>query len=292
MTKTIQAAGGLIIRTTPKNRIRVLVAHRPRYDDWSLPKGKVDKGETFAETAVREVLEETGQHCRIVAPLETTRYRIGSGIKEVDWFVMRPLPDSPGFKKNSEVDKVKWLSRRKAIQILDYERDRHLVKDFDLRKLSQTGTLRLLRHATAGDRTKWTDDDRARPLTKKGKRQSEAIAEKLASAGIERVISSPYERCIQTVKPLAKAIGAKVEIHDALAEDADIDAAYDMIHDVVGANAVLSSHGDIIPAVINRFMWLGLKLSSRFYCSTASIWEVEVDNGKFTTGSYRKPPKV
>ena len=292
MTKTIQAAGGLVIRTTPKSRVRVLVEHRPRYDDWSLPKGKVDKGETFEEAAVREVFEETGQHCRIVAPLETTRYRIGKGIKEVDWFVMRPLPDSRRFKKNSEVDEVKWVSRKKAVEMLDYERDRHLVKDFDLKKLSQTGTLRLLRHAAAGDQTKWKGNDLERPLTKKGKRQSEAIAKRLASAGIERIISSPYVRCIQTVKPLAKGIGAKVEIHEALAEDPDIDATYDLIHDVVGANAVLCSHGDVIPATINRLMWLGLTLNSRFYCSKASIWEVGVENGKYTTASYVKPPKV
>ena len=80
MTRIVQAAGGLLIRRTSKGNLRVLVAHRPGYDDWGLPKGKRDKGETLEETAIREVLEETGFDCRIVAPLPTTRHRINGGI--------------------------------------------------------------------------------------------------------------------------------------------------------------------------------------------------------------------
>jgi 8-oxo-dGTP diphosphatase len=268
------------------------VEHRPRYDDWSLPKGKVDKGETSAQAALREVLEETGFQCRIVAPLPTTRYRIGKGIKEVDWFLMRPLPTSPGFKKNSEVDKVKWLSKPKTLEILDYERDRELVSDHDHKKLSQTGTLWFLRHAAAGDRSKWNGDDRERPLTKKGKRQSEAIAKVLKKKEIEKIVTSPFDRCIQTVKPIAKATGAKIRINEALAEDPDIDETYNLIHDLAGANAVICTHGDVIPATINRLMWLGLSLRSRFYCSKASMWEVSVESGRYGTASYNKPPKV
>ena len=268
------------------------MAHRPRYDDWSLPKGKVDKGETTEETAVREVLEETGQHCRVVAPLGTTRYRIGRGIKEVDWFLMRPLPDSPGFKKNSEVDKVKWLSRGKAIELMDYERDQELVGDNDLKKLTQTGTMWFVRHAVAGDRSKWEGDDRDRPLTKKGKKQADRIAERLLDQGVEMVLSSPYERCVRTVKPLAKAIGAKLRIEECLAEDPDIDEAYNLVHEIAGSNAVICSHGDVIPAIINRLMWLGLTLNSRFYCSPGSIWEIGVEQGRYTTGRYIPPQKV
>ncbi|MGH8914753.1 MAG: NUDIX hydrolase, partial [Acidimicrobiia bacterium] len=91
MTRLVRAAGGVVFRRTAKGNLRVLVAHRPRYDDWSLPKGKADAGEPPEVTAVREVLEETGYHCRIVTPLGTTRYRIQGGVKEVDWYAMRPL---------------------------------------------------------------------------------------------------------------------------------------------------------------------------------------------------------
>lgn len=292
MTRVIQAAGGLVFRRSPKGKLKVLVAHRPRYDDWGLPKGKADKGETPQETAIREVLEETGFHCRIVAPLGVTRYRISNGVKEVIWFAMRPLPDSPGFKKNNEVDMIKWATRKQAKALCDYEKDRALIADADLKKLAQTGTLFLLRHAAAGDRSKWEGIDAIRPLNKKGRRQSAALAKSLQHSGIEKIYTSPYTRCVQTVEPLAKSVGAKVVEHDALAEGPDIDAAYALADELVGYNAVLCTHGDVIPAVINRMMWAGLTLESRFYCSKASIWEVDLVDGRFTTARYIPPPEV
>jgi len=292
VTRVIKAAGGLVFRETSKGKLKVLIAHRPKYDDWGLPKGKADKGETPEDTAIREVLEETGYRCRVVAPMGTTRYRIDGGIKEVNWYAMRPLPDSPGFKKNKEVDEIRWISRKKATSELDYENDRSLVAAPGLKRLARTGTLFLLRHAAAGDRAQWEGVDAVRPLTKKGKRQAAAIVEYLKDRGIERIYSSPHTRCVQTVEPLAEAIGAKVIEHDALAEGPDIDAAYGLADELVGYNAVLCSHGDVIPAVINRMMWAGLTLDSRFYCSKGSIWEVELEGGRFTTASYVPPPKV
>lgn len=292
MTKTVQAAGGIVLKKTPKGNLRVLVAHRPRYDDWSLPKGKVDPGETLEETAIREILEETGYHCRIVAPLETTRYRVGRGIKEVAWYAMRPLPDSPGFKKNSEVDAVRWLSRSDALKLVDYDLDRSLIDGHDLKKISETGTIHLLRHGAAGNRNKWKKDDRIRPLTKKGRKQATAIAESLKDRGIERIFTSPFQRCIETVEPLAALTGAKIEVTDALAEGPDIDAAYGLIHEIAGTNSVLCSHGDVIPASINRLMWLGLTISSAFYCSKGSIWEVDIERGRYVEGRYVPPPEV
>jgi 8-oxo-dGTP diphosphatase len=291
VSRVVSAAGGLVFRETSKGNLRILVAHRPSYDDWTLPKGKADTGEAPEDTAIREVLEETGYHCRIVGPLGVTRYRINGGIKEVRWFAMRPLPDSPGFKKNKEVDEIRWLSRKRALALLDYENDRGLLRGPFLKKLARTGTIYLLRHCTAGDRANWHGIDAVRPLTKKGRRQAKALAESLKSAGIERIYTSPYTRCVQTVEPLAEAIGAKVEEHDALAEGPDIDAAYELIDQLVGTNSVLCTHGDVIPAVINRMMWAGLTLESRFYCSKGSIWEVEIEAGRFTTARYVPPPK-
>ena len=262
------------------------------YDDWTLPKGKADPDETPEGTAVREVLEETGNHCRIVAPLGATRYRVVGGVKEVNWFAMKPLPDSPGFSKNSEVDKVKWLSRRKLLDHLTYDQDRELIEGTDLKKLAQTGALYFVRHTTAGDRSRWKGRDEDRSLTKKGWREADAIAGSLADAGIERIVSSPFEGCVQTVKPLAKLIKARIETSPLLAEEPDIDAAYAFVDSLIGANTVICSHGDVIPAMINRMMWAGLTLESRFYCSKGSIWEVAVDGGKFTTARYMPPPEV
>ncbi len=278
-----------MIRRTRKGRIEVLVSHRPRYDDWSLPKGKADPNETPEQTAIREVLEETGYHCRIVAPLGKTRYRVSSRTKEVSWFVMRPLPDSPGFKPNNEVDKVKWLKRKKAASRLDYERDRALVAETDLKKLARTGTLFLVRHATAGDRSKWKGSDRSRDLTKSGIRQSQSIADSLAGRGIERILSSPYDRCTQTMVPLASLTGAPVESTEALVEGHDVNGAWELVKSLVGQNAVLCTHGDIIAPLMSRLIEAGLSIDSRLYYSKGSTWEVEVDGGKFTTGTYVPP---
>ena len=272
--------------------MKVLVAHRPRYDDWALPKGKADKGETPEQTAVREVLEETGYRCRIVGDMGITRYRINSGIKEVTWYAMRPLPDSKGFRKNKEVDEIKWLTRKKAKALLDYENDRELVGSATLKALARTGTIHLLRHGAAGDRSKWNGNDAIRPLTKKGRRQALALADMLTAAEIEKIYTSPYIRCVQTVEPLADLIGAEVQVHQALAEGPDIDGAYELIDGLVGFNAVVCTHGDVIPAVINRMMWAGLSLESRFYCSKGSVWEVDLDGGRFSTARYVPPPRV
>jgi broad specificity phosphatase PhoE len=217
---------------------------------------------------------------------------VSNGVKEVTWFAMRPLPASPGFRKNKEVDEIKWLTSKRAKALCDYENDRQLITDADLRKVAQTGTLYLLRHAAAGDRGKWEGIDAIRPLNKKGRRQSAALAESLRNSGIEKIYTSPYTRCVQTVEPLADAIGAKVIEHDALAEGPDIDAAYGLVDELVGQNAVLCSHGDVIPAVMNRMMWAGLTLESRFYCSKGSIWEVDLEGGRFITARYVPPPKV
>jgi len=292
VTRVIRAAGGVVYRKTRKGKIRVLVVHRQQYDDWTLPKGKADDGESPEETAVREVLEETGKRCRIVAPLGATRYRVQGGVKEVHWFAMKPLPDSPGFTKNAEVDRIKWLSRRKLLERLTYEQDRELIEGTDLKKLAQTGTLYLFRHTTAGDRSRWRGRDEDRSLTKKGWREADAVASSLADAGIERIVSSPYERCVQSVKPLSKLIKARIETSPLLAEEPDIDAAYALVDSLIGTDTVISSHGDVIPALINRMMWAGLSLESRFYCSKGSIWVVEVDGGKFTTARYMPPPEV
>ncbi|MEX0698853.1 MAG: NUDIX domain-containing protein [Acidimicrobiia bacterium] len=291
MPRLIRAAGGVVLRPTNKGRLKILMTHRPRYDDWSLPKGKAEPKETSEQTAVREVLEETGYHCRIIAPLGKTRYPVNGGTKEVAWFAMRPLPNSQGFTKNLEVDRIRWLTRKKAAALLDYERDRELVMETDLNKLARTGTLFLVRHATAGDRSKWKGNDLKRPLTKSGVHQAAAIAARLAPRGIERILSSPYDRCTLTMEPLSKLTRAPIELSDTLAEKSDLDAAWELVESMIGYNTVLCSHGDVIPSILSRLMWAGLSIESRFYCSKGSTWEVNVDGGKFTTGTYVPPPE-
>jgi 8-oxo-dGTP diphosphatase len=116
----IRAAGGVVLRDG-----EVLLVHRPRYDDWSLPKGKLDDGESFEEAALREVLEETGYACVLGAPLGTTRYESRGRPKEVRWFAMEPTGDAVAH--DDEVDEVRWVTPADALRLLTYERDRELL---------------------------------------------------------------------------------------------------------------------------------------------------------------------
>jgi len=118
----VKAAGGLVVRDDG----RVAVAHRPRYDDWSFPKGKLDAGETWEQAALREVQEEIGLHCRLGDELPATEYRVPRGRKVVRYWRMRP--ESGEFSPNEEVDEVRWLSPDEALELLSYDHDRELAR--------------------------------------------------------------------------------------------------------------------------------------------------------------------
>jgi 8-oxo-dGTP pyrophosphatase MutT (NUDIX family) len=123
---TVEAAGGLVVRAAG-DREEIAVVHRPRYDDWSLPKGKLISGEGWAEAALREVEEETGLRCELGPELEQARYRDRKGrSKRVRWWRMRPLGGE--FVPGEEVDELRWLEPRAALALLDYEHDRRLVR--------------------------------------------------------------------------------------------------------------------------------------------------------------------
>jgi 8-oxo-dGTP pyrophosphatase MutT (NUDIX family) len=128
---TVHAAGGLVVRRLQGKGARILLVHRPRYDDWSLPKGKAENGEAPEQTALREVEEETGFRCRLGAELGRTRYRDSRGRrKEVRYWLMEPDADT-GFEPNAEVDRIRWCSPRQAAGLLSYDHDRRLVASVD-----------------------------------------------------------------------------------------------------------------------------------------------------------------
>jgi 8-oxo-dGTP diphosphatase len=123
----IQAAGGLVVRDG-----EVLVVHRPRYSDWSLPKGKLDPGESWEEAAVREVEEEAGVRATLVRELPAVSYDHKGRPKRVRYWLMELAEDPPGFEPNDEVDEVRWASPEDALELLSYERDRALLRDAGL----------------------------------------------------------------------------------------------------------------------------------------------------------------
>jgi 8-oxo-(d)GTP phosphatase len=288
----IVAAGGLVIRSDKDGELRVLVVHRPRYDDWSLPKGKSDPGETPELTASREVREETGVTAEVIAPLAEVEYSVSSGRRKVvRYFAMR-VRDERDFVPNDEVDQIRWLTPEEAQQVLSYDHDRALIQA-DLTYLLSVGTVWLVRHTAAGDRSAWQEDDRIRPLTKKGKRQAEAIAMMLSPHGIDAVFSSPYVRCRQTVEPLAESVGLKVEDSDHLAEGARDRQTLDWILTMGGKHVVACSHGDVIPGVIRRLDTMGVPLyspSGVFDVKKGSIWTLALEADRVVSATYTPPP--
>jgi 8-oxo-dGTP diphosphatase len=118
----IDAAGGVVVRDG-----RVLLVHRPRYDDWTFPKGKLDPGESFEEAAVREVEEETGLRCTLGDELPSTRYDVGGRPKLVRYWLMTPESEA-AFEENDETDDLRWLTPDEAKSFLTYARDRELLR--------------------------------------------------------------------------------------------------------------------------------------------------------------------
>jgi 8-oxo-dGTP pyrophosphatase MutT (NUDIX family) len=117
----VQAAGGVVVRDG-----QVAVVHRPRYDDWSLPKGKLDDDESFEDAALREVEEETGLRCRLVRELPAVEYEVRGRPKLVRYWAMEVTDETP-FVPNDEVDQVRWLEPQEALALLSYDRDREPV---------------------------------------------------------------------------------------------------------------------------------------------------------------------
>lgn len=236
----VLAAGGVVTRWKKGTR-RWLVVHRPRYDDWSLPKGKVDGDDDhLAETALREVAEETGVTALLGPHVATVEYDARSGgRKRVQWWAMEV--DSVGrHEPDDEVDKIKWHKYKKLRRKLTYGSD-HLVVDG---ALQDRRSLLVVRHAKAGRRGSH-DPDHERSLSKKGRRQAKGLVDVLAGHAIDTVVTSPFTRCMQTVRPLATARGLAVEADKRLAEGADVDDLLGLVEELP-THAVLCTHADVI----------------------------------------------
>ncbi len=224
--RTIVAAGGVIWRPRAgsRNGVELLLAHRPRYDDWTFPKGKQDPGESVQATAWREIAEETGLHVRLGLPLPAVHYRVGAGPKVVHYWSARLDEDDPGeFVPNKEVDEVRWARPRDARALLTYAHDRDLLAAFrGVRDAGrhQSRTLVLLRHGKAASASRHRGPDLSRPLTDAGRERALDLAGSLGPYAPTRLISSPAVRCQETLAPLADLLGLKVSTDRRLIEDA------------------------------------------------------------------------
>jgi 8-oxo-(d)GTP phosphatase len=258
-----RAAGGVVWRPVPGG-VEVCVIHRPRYDDWSLPKGKLTAREHRLAAAVREVAEETGVRAQPQVRLPSVRYRRDGAPKVVDYWSMRAL-SVPRFRANSEVDRLRWLPPEVAAHTVTYEHDARVLRHFATLP-AVTAVLVLLRHGQAGKRGAWPGPDAARPLDPTGRAQARDLAALLAPIAPERLVSASALRCTQTLDPLAARLDLAVEVDRAFNEpapgrDPDTVAARATGHLVAlaaaGTSAVVCSQGKVIPPLLARLAGLG-----------------------------------
>jgi 8-oxo-(d)GTP phosphatase len=205
----IRAAGAILWRPAADG-VEVALVHRPKYDDWSLPKGKLSPGEHMLRAAVREVGEETGILVNLGRRLPSTSYLARGAAKVVDYWAATADGAVPEFSPNSEVDWLAWLPPAEAGRRLSYEHDLGVLAAFTAGP-PRTVPLILVRHASAGSKSEWPGEDEDRPLDAQGWQDAEQLAGLLRSFGVCRTISSPSERSMATVRPYAAATGGQVE---------------------------------------------------------------------------------
>jgi len=263
----VVAAGALVWRIRD-GELQVLAVHRPRYNDWSWPKGKLAKGETLPQCAIREVAEETGKQIVLGQPLPTLRYPVGAGLQKVVryWAAQVSSNESRAVKARPpvktapkhEVDRVRWLTVEQAQAKITFPDDLRplevLAEQHSLGRLD-TRAFVLVRHARAKRRRAWSGEEEARPLTKSGARRANAIVPLIAAFGVTHAASSPATRCIQTMEPYAAAAKLNIKTIEALTEPKHAEKPLQTAGVLVnllskGGNRAVCVHRPTLPTIV------------------------------------------
>ena len=255
MSKIILAAGALVWRKSKEKKIEIAVIHRPKYNDWTIPKGKVELSESSIACAYREVIEETSIETEFGMYLGEVKYQSLDGPKQVSFWSAQVVKENT-FTPNSEVDEIKWVEAAKAAKFLSLESDKEILSKFNKLKY-ESKPLVLLRHAKALSRDEWQGDDDDRPLDSLGQMQAKRLLSIYQAFNLEQIHTSDAIRCYDTVEPMAKALGLKLEVSNKLSESAfkkDKEDAFDYARDLIKSDkrALLCSHNPILPKVLNK----------------------------------------
>ncbi|MFT4124186.1 MAG: NUDIX hydrolase [Microbacteriaceae bacterium] len=259
----VLAAGAVCWRLVD-GRPRILLVHRAAHADISLPKGKLDPGETLPQTARREVLEETGLRVELGVPLSTVQYRLPGGrLKVVHYWAAEVREHSlelASFSPNDEITALEWVPLAKARKRLSYAHDAELLDRFAAlvdRGVVRTHAIVVLRHGKAVAADAWDGPDATRPLLTRGGQQAASVAPAIAAFGPAKLLSSTAVRCLSTIAPIAAVTGLPVRESDDLSQDAQARGRADVAGVVAKRlakrrSAVLCSHGPVIPQIIEQ----------------------------------------
>ena len=291
--KPTLAAGAVLWRHSTEG-VRVAVIHRPRYDDWSLAKGKVDPGENLPTTAVREIAEETGCQVQLGTFLGHVHYPVGQRTKVIYYWTAEVVRQE--FKPNDEVDEMRWLSFDEALDIVSYDVDRKvlrtaqkaLVPAIDCRIL-------LVRHAHAHPREGWAGNDNLRPIDRKGRKQLKFIGKELQGWNPTSVISAIPMRCQDTAQAIADELGVAVSPNEHWgdttyhADPAITKRQFDVIRKQKGTFLIVSQ-GDTIKGLLK---WITADTSLEMtepICKKAGVWVLSFSEGQLRAADYMASP--
>lgn len=259
----VLAAGAVCWRVVG-GKVRVLLVHRTQHKDISLPKGKVDPGETLPQTAVREIAEETGLAVGLGAPLGQVRYKIPSGRDKIVYYWSAEVDahalEAAHFRPNDEISALEWVSLSKARNMLSYPHDVEIIDTFAERwraGRARTFAIIVVRHGKAVPAEAWDGSDSTRPLLLRGSAQAASIAAGIAAFRPEKILTSTAVRCIATITPLAELTQLTPKQVVGISQDAyESDNA--TIEEILEKrmkskkNAVLCSHGPVIPEIVRE----------------------------------------
>ena len=214
------AAGGVVWRRDEEGTVEISLVHRPKYDDWSLPKGKIEIGESAIACAYREIMEETGFEVAFGRSLGKVSYEVSNGdtrsIKTVHYWSAE-FVDTKGSPNPQEIDEVRWVKLENLDKLALRDNDLDIVDRFLSIDLD-TSPLILLRHAKAVDRKDWIGDDGDRPLSHIGVLQSKRLIANLIPYQVSEIHSSTAVRCYETINPVARALGSNYFLSENLSE--------------------------------------------------------------------------
>jgi 8-oxo-dGTP pyrophosphatase MutT (NUDIX family)/broad specificity phosphatase PhoE len=292
----IRAAGGVLWRPVAgvngDSAVEVAIIHRPRYNDWSMPKGKLNPGEIELEGAVREIAEETGYRVTVGPPLGAVEYEKEGRPKIVRYWAMRA--EGGMFVPSREVDELRWLPVNDALGLMTQPRDVDLLKQFAETPVPTKAVL-LMRHASAGSRSGWTGDDDKRPLDDAGHEQADAMVWLLCRFDVREIHSAPPVRCTQTVAPLSVAVGLSVREEPLISEEHYYDREKEALAflrsvGTAGTGTVLCSQGGVIPDILRRLgNEDGYDYPGQIVAKKGSVWSLTFADGKLFAAEYFPP---